>query len=132
LRTSPQFGGRINTVFSEIRYQYPNASSYHNDFAVGLQKRLSQGFLMQASYTLSKTVDDGSGVTSTGDNFVQGQRGEYAWDMKLKRGLSSFDVRHSFTSNFSYNIPSFSSAHGFMGEVLNGWQLNGILTMSSG
>ena len=132
LRTSPQFGGRINTVFSEIRYQYPNANSYHNDLALGLQKRLSQGFLMQASYTLSKTVDDGSGVTSTGDNFVQGQRGEYAWDMKLKRGLASFDVRHSFTTNFSYNIPAFSTLNGWKGVVAKGWQLNGILAMSSG
>jgi hypothetical protein len=64
-RTSPLFSGRINPTFSEIRYQYPNANSYHNDLAVGLQKRLNQGFVMQASYTLSKTVDDGSGVTST-------------------------------------------------------------------
>src|SRR5207245_973838 len=79
-RTSPLFVGRINTLFSEIRYQYPNANSYHNDLALGLQKRLNRGFLMQVAYTLSKTVDDGSGVTSTGDNFVQGQRGDYAWD----------------------------------------------------
>src|SRR5215813_15050524 len=31
LRTSPQFLGRLNTTFSEIRYQAPNANSYHND-----------------------------------------------------------------------------------------------------
>ncbi len=132
LRTSPQYVGRINQLFSEIRYQSPNANSYHNDVALGLQKRLSRGLAMQVAYTLSKTVDDGSGVTSTGDNFVQGQRGDYTWDMKLKRGLASFDVRHSFTTNFSYNIPSFTAKNGLMGEVLNGWQLNGILTMSSG
>src|SRR6058998_2228945 len=52
LRTSPQFVGRINPVFSEIRYQSPNANSYHNDLALGLQKRLSQGFFMQVAYTL--------------------------------------------------------------------------------
>jgi len=132
LRTSPQFVGRINPVFSEIRYQSPNANSYHNDVALGLQKRLNQGFVMQVAYTLSKTVDDGSGVTSTGDNFVQGQRGDYTWDMKLKRGLASFDVRHSFTTNFSYNIPSFNAKNGWKGVVVNGWQLNGILTLSSG
>src|SRR5947208_821523 len=63
VRTSPLFAGRINTTFSEIRYQFPNANSYHNDFAVGLQSRLNHGFLMQVAYTLSKTVDDGSGVT---------------------------------------------------------------------
>ena len=132
VRTSPLFAGRINTTFSEIRYQFPNANSYHNDLAVGLQSRLNHGFLMQVAYTLSKTVDDGSGVTSTGDNFVQGQRGDYAWDMTLKRGLASFDVRHSFTSNFSYNIPAFNSMNGWKGVVAKGWQLNGILTMSSG
>src|SRR5215471_1163859 len=131
-RTSPQFGGRINPTFSEIRYQSPNANSYHNDLALGLQKRLNRGFLMQVAYTLSKTVDDGSGVTSTRDNFVQSQRGEYTWDMKLKRGLASFDVRHSFTTDFSYEIPRLNALNGWTGVVVNGWQLNGILTMSSG
>src|SRR2546425_12668290 len=85
------------------------SNSYHNDLALGLQKRLNHGFLMQAAYTLSKTVDDGSGVTSTGDNFVQGQRGDYDWDMTLKRGLASFDVRHSFTTNSSYDIPALNA-----------------------
>ena len=131
LRTSPQYAGRINPTFSEIRYQAPNANSYHNDLALGLQKRLSHGFLMQSAYTFSKTVDDGSGVTSTGDNFVQGQRSDYFFDMSLKRGLASFDVRHSFTTNFSYDIPALAS-NGFAGVIAKGWQINGILTMSSG
>src|SRR5262249_2873967 len=87
---------------------------------------------MQVAYTLSKTVDDSSGVTSTGDNFVQSQRGEYTWDMKLKRGLSSFDVRHLFTTNFSYELPKLDASNGWRGVVVNGWQLNGILAMSSG
>jgi hypothetical protein len=132
LRTDPRYRGRINSVFSEIRYQYPNGNSYHNDLALGLQKRLNNGFVMQVAYTLSKTVDDGSGVTSSGDNFVQGQRGDYAWDMKLKRGLSSFDVRHSFTTNFSYAIPGFKAVNGWRGVFVKGWQVNGIVTVSSG
>jgi carboxypeptidase family protein/TonB-dependent receptor-like protein len=132
LRGTPQFQGRINPNWSEIRYQYPNANSYHNDLAAGAQKRLSHGLVMQLAYTYSKTVDDGSGVTSTGDNFVQGQRNDYAWDMKLKRGLSSFDVRHSFTSNFSYNIPAVQGWNGFKGAVGKGWQINGILSVNSG
>jgi hypothetical protein len=132
LRTSPLYRGRINPVFSEIRYQYPNGNSFHNDLALGLQKRLNNGFIMQAAYTLSKTIDDGSGVTSTGDNFVQGQRGDYAWDMTLKRGPSSFDVRHSFTTNFSYTIPAFNGVNGWRGVIVKGWQVNGILSMSSG
>src|SRR5262249_23765910 len=81
--------------------------------------------------SLHVVVDDRSGVTSTGDNFVQSQRGEYTWDMKLKRRLASFDVRHSFTTNFSYEIPRLSSLNGWTGVVVNGWQLNGILQMSS-
>ncbi len=132
LRTDPRYRGRLNPVFSEIRYQYPNGNSFHNDLAMGLQKRLNNGFIMQAAYTFSKTIDDGSGVTSSGDNFVQGQRGDYAWDMKLKRGPSSFDIRHSFTTNFSYAIPAFKGMNGWRGEILKGWQLNGIFTASSG
>jgi len=132
VRTSPLYQGRINPGFSEIRYQYPNANSFHHDLAFGAQKRLSHGFLMQVAYTLSKTVDDGSGVTSTGDNFVQSQRGDYAWDMNLKRGLSSFDVRNNFSTNFSYNIPSSQSWSGAKALLGKGWQLNGIVTVNSG
>ena len=124
--------GRINPGFSEIRYQYPNGNSFHNDLAIGAQKRLNHGFLMQLAYTYSKTVDDGSGVTSTGDNFVQSQRGDTAWDMKLKRGLSSFDVRNSFTTNFSYTLPASKDWSGLKGVLGKGWQMNGILTISSG
>lgn len=37
--------------------------------------------------TFSKVIDQGSGVTSGRDELPQSQRGIYAWDMHLKRGL---------------------------------------------
>src|SRR5262245_66519224 len=52
--------------------------------------------------------------------------------MSLKRGLASFDVRHNFTTNFSYDIPALTTGGGAKGTILNGWQINGILTLSSG
>jgi hypothetical protein len=52
--------------------------------------------------------------------------------MTLKRGLASFDVRHSFNTNFSYEIPAFNAVNGWKGVLAKGWQLNGILTMTSG
>src|SRR5204863_4762243 len=49
-----------------------------------------------------------------------------------ERGLSAFDQRHVFTSNFLYELPWQRAQHGFTGHVLGGWQLNGIVRLGSG
>ena len=53
---------------------------------------LANGLQLGSTFTYSKTEDEGSGVTSGGDELPQSQRGIYAWDMHLKRGPSV--VRH--------------------------------------
>jgi len=122
----------INPRFNDIRLQSPNANSFHHDLAFGLVKRLSQGLQAQVAYTFSKTIDQFSGLTNSGDNLAQTQRGIYGWDMHLARGLAQFDIRNSLVTNFSYE-PSFAAnTTGIAGMLAKGWQLNGILTLSDG
>lgn len=46
----------------------------------------------------------------------------------LEYGASDFDIRHRFTLSATYNIPGIKG----YGQILQGWQLNGILTLQSG
>jgi hypothetical protein len=121
----------INPNFGEMRTQSSNANSYFHGLAVGVQKRMSRGFQFQLAYNFSKSIDQGSGVTSGGDELPQGQRGIYYWDMEMKKGPSGFDIRNTFTTNFTYEFPT-QNMTGLAGLLAGGWQLNGILTLTDG
>jgi hypothetical protein len=107
------------------------ADSYFHGLAVGLQQRITHGLQFQLAYNFSKSIDTGSGVTSNGENFSQGQRGVWYWDMSSKRGLSSFDQRNTISANFSYELPG-KDLKGFKGAAFGGWQMNGIVTLTDG
>jgi hypothetical protein len=123
--------GFINPAFGEVRTQSPNANSYFHGLALGVQKRMSRGFQFQASYNFSKSIDQGSGVTSNGEEFAQSQRGIYYWDMYMKRGLSAFDRRNTFTLNYTWEMPGRDWT-GWRRAALGGWTMNGILTLMDG
>jgi hypothetical protein len=130
--------GRPNPNFDRIRSRFPAASSFYNSLQVNAQKRLSQGLQFGASYTFSKSVDDISGNQTAGDTDSGPNSLTFVHDRKFKRGLSSFDVRHLFTFNETYELPigpgkAFGSGlSGAAEKILSGWQLGGILTLRSG
>jgi hypothetical protein len=122
---------RINPNFSELRMDVPDGVSYFHGLNAGLQKRLAHGLQLQLAYNFSKTIDGGSGVSSGGDMLLESQRDIYYWDVEMKKGLSQFDIRHSFTSNFTYDLPG-EQLTGLAGVLGRGWQVNGIVTLSAG
>jgi hypothetical protein len=124
--------GLIFPSFGEMRIQYANADLWYKGMSLGLHKRLDRGFQMQMAFTLSKAEDEGSGVTSGGDELPQSQRGIYAWDMDLKKGPSAYDVRKAFSTSLSYELPFGQSASGLAGVLARGWQVNGIITLTDG
>ena len=121
----------INPNFGEVRTQNSNGNSFFSGLAVGVQKRMSRGLQVQMAYNYSKSTDQGSGVTSGGDELPDGQRGIYYWDINLKKQLSGFDIRNTFSMNFSYELPT-ENLTGLAGAVAGGWQLTGILTLTDG
>jgi hypothetical protein len=82
------------------------------------------------TYTYAKSIDEGSGLSS-GDNLYGTVRTNY-WDPLMNRGLSQFDLRHNFATNFTYNIPLAENLTGMAGALAKGWQVNGIVSVSSG
>jgi hypothetical protein len=118
---------------------YWDGNSFYNSFRLGLRKRFSQGFQFQSSYTYGRAVDessntanfDSAGATSSGIT-------NSPFDHKLDRGLASFDVRHHFTLNATFELPFGSgkplgnSLQGVVGKLISGWKLSPIVRLSSG
>lgn len=128
----PAGAGLINPNFGEMRIQYANADLWYNGGTASVQRRLSDGLQLGATFTYSKSIDEGSGVTSGGDELPQGQRGIYAWDMHLKRGPSAYDIRKVFSGNLSYELPFGRNLTGIAAVLGKGWQINSIITLSDG
>lgn len=103
--------------------------SNYNALNLKLTKRFSRGLNVLAGYTWSKSIDDASGIrTSGGDQSIA----KWDWNLKDERGLSQFDTRHRFVASAIYEVPFFDGAPAVAKRVLGGWQASGIFTQSSG
>lgn len=121
----------LNPSFNNIWVIAPRGSSFYHGLNLSVQRRLTAGLQMQASYNYSKNIDFGAGSTNQGDGLPQNQRIDLYWQHGRMKGLSLIDVRHNFVSSFTYDLPR-TSFTGVLGAVVNGWQTNGVLTLSGG
>ncbi|HEX2061633.1 MAG TPA: hypothetical protein VHK90_12910, partial [Thermoanaerobaculia bacterium] len=103
-------------------------SSYHAgqlEFETGVMR----GFQGRVTYTYSKAIDSGSEATASGQGDINIFPPEYE---HYKRGLSRFDTRHRATASASYQLPFYRDRGGFLGAVLGGWQVSGVMRFASG
>ncbi len=105
------------------------SSSWYHAGQLEWESGVYGGFNARATYTFSKTIDEGSEATfvGTGDTNIFPDNDEY------KRGLSRFDTRHRFTFSGSYALPFFNdSNNGFLKSALGGWQVSTVVRLASG
>jgi hypothetical protein len=122
---------RRNPNFANIRYKVADAESSYDSFQLGVIARPASGAQVQLSYTLGTSTDDGSAALGRLE-FSNGQaRTVDPYNVKLNRGPSDFDVRHSLSINFTWALP-FEGGAGLRRTLVAGWQLNGIFTALSG
>jgi len=102
--------------------------------SVKLEKRYSSGLQFLTSYTWSHALADSntplSGSSNLGTPDPLNHASEYS--------SASWDIRHSLTTSFNYNLP-FGKGKKFGGGmnraadlIVGGWQANGILTFRTG
>jgi len=120
------------STVSNFVYQTTGANSILNAMNVVVTRRFSHGFNITNSYTLSKSIDDASGIGG-GLTVAQNDLNLYA-----ERSRSSFDQRHSFNSNFGYELPIGANRMFFAGSstkiqnFIAGWSFNGTFGLGSG
>ncbi len=123
--------GRRNPNFAGVWQRVTDAESFYDSLQLGIQKRFSQGWRVQASYTLSESTDDSSGINSQDFSNVV-QYGLDWYDPEFDRGLSAFHAKHNLTMNGTWELPFFGSKTGVTGALLKGWSINNITTLRSG
>jgi len=121
---------RRNTAWSGIRYYETNGNSIYNAVTVTLRRQLLKGFEGQVFYTYSKATDNSTNA-SAADSVRAPNTIMDPFDRNRDWGLAEIDVRNAFNATFSYLLP-FKVGQKALGEVVNGWTLNGIATLSSG
>lgn len=119
-----------NPIVSSDRRTRTDGMSFYNALLVSVQKRFSDGFHVQGSYTWSKAIDEGSSVFSA--SLTGGHNSPDLYDHTRQRGLALFDVRHNFVVNYLWDLPWGRELTGAAAALLHGWRLGGILTMQSG
>lgn len=126
---SPGNPVRRNPNFSRIRYRTWDARSFYNSFQASVMRYFRAGLQFQGSYTYAKSIDEASAEMGRLE-FNNGQaRTSDPFDRRRDRALSSFDVRHNLVANAIWDVPWRSRRAGLL---INGWQLNGIVTLSGG
>lgn len=135
------FNRQINTVdrvtglrpyapaFGEFRYFDTSEVTRYHAWQTTVQKRFSDGFLVNANYTLGKSTSYGDADLST---LAAPQDPD---DLEAERGPSSYDIRHRFASDFLYELPLSRWWHtdGFGKRLLlAGWQVGGVFRAQSG
>ena len=129
---------RPNPNFDDLRYRFPGADSAYNALQITLNRRFDAGLQFRASYALAKSIDDTSGSQTAGDVSASTNWVPYFYDIKLKRGLSGFNVTHNVSFNATYELPFGpgrkygSDMAGFTAGLLSGWQVSGIVALVSG
>ncbi len=128
----PSTATRRNTKFDTVRTIFQGFSSNYNSMNLALSRRFSNGLQFQTSYTFGKALDNRSG-TSGRQEYSNGQARTFdPYNLNLDRGRADFDVRHSFVANATYDLPFGKGRTGAARQLLAGWQLNTIVTISSG
>lgn len=99
--------------------------SAYNALQVHVEKRFSHGFQAGFSYTFSRSFDEQSalGLYYNGNN-PQDLRGGY--------GPSDFDRTHVFNIDYHYELPKFASPSTVEGKFVDGWSVQGLITLESG
>lgn len=112
------------------------AQSNYNAGSVKLTQRFSKGFTALAGYTYSKSLDDSPGVNPTNGNISALRLPQTGYCVRCEYGPSEFDANHRFVASVLYELPFGRGKqflnHGIASAFLGGWQLNSIVTKSSG
>jgi hypothetical protein len=117
---------RRNPAWGAIDFRTSGGESTYHALQTMVQKRFSNNYQLQASYTLSK-VEDNTQAQLGADVNNTSVYTHNPYDRDADRTRADFDVRHVFTSNFVWNLPGREDH-----PLLDGWQLNGILAVRSG
>ncbi|HEX6731421.1 MAG TPA: hypothetical protein VF074_15460, partial [Pyrinomonadaceae bacterium] len=135
--TAPFFG--FNNLF---RFLDPSANSIRHAGYVDVRRRVGQGLTFTANYTYGKSIDDASDASPDTRTLTTpttlGQQVSYGVPRNSDRAISTFDIKHNFSSTFVYDLPFgkgrqfLADSSGLVDSVLGGWSVSGLIRLQGG
>jgi hypothetical protein len=121
-----------NPAWADIDYwDFANNSFYHG-LQLAARKRFSDGLQFQMSYTFGRSVDSASSINQSDVQENTSKTPQDAYNVAgTNQGLSDHHVQNHFSFNFSYELP-ISGLSGASKALLEGWQVNGIISLNTG
>jgi hypothetical protein len=129
-------GAQYNTApglpypgFHSINLSTNEANSHYNGLQLDLTSHI-RDLTLRAYYTLSRTIDSTNAASGGGD---LGTVSNPYLGWKYDNGPGGFDRTNNGAVNFIYDIPFLrNSVHRFLKSAIGGWEVSGIITMTSG
>lgn len=108
----------VNPNFQTVIVNDNSATSDYHALQLKFQRRLSRGLQALASYSWSHSIDiastDAANNRTTPDTIA---------NPEIDRGNSDFDIRHSFTTGVTYDLP-FPGSQRLLKLILSGWSVD--------
>ena len=124
-------GGNVDLRVPYIGYSSESESyeaegiSAYNALQAHVEKRMSHGLQIGASYTYSHSLDEQSALGL----FYNGNNPD---NVKSAYGNSDFDRTHVINFTYLYRLPNFYGENTFKGRFTDGWAISGLTVLQSG
>jgi hypothetical protein len=120
-------------LFSTVQQDLQDINANYNSMQLTAEKRMSQGLMILASYTWSKSLDDlppRAGVTGFDTSSA------LPWDdpnrHRFDYGPSEFDHTHRFVASYIWQMPGLKGKSSLVRAVFGDWQFTGLVQAQTG
>jgi hypothetical protein len=120
----------VNPQYSSVSMLDNLGNSTYHSLQMQFTKRLTSGFTNTTTWTWSKSLGDSD--TDAGATYRDPTR------RNIEKSLLGFDRAHQITSNGTYELPFglghqlLGNAPGWVQQIVNKWQLGGIMNFNTG
>jgi hypothetical protein len=118
-RPYQNFGSILNAV--------SNSNSSYHGLQTSVERRVSQSFSVEASYTWSKSMD----IASADQEVGQGSS-IIPTSLAANHSVSNFDIPHRFVTSFVWVLPKLKGNGALVRNTVGGWEATGLFTVQSG
>ena len=119
---TPAMGGNANFTYLDVVTN--QGYSNYNALQAQFKQHPWHGLQLITSYTWSHAIDNGSSV-----NLPNPYNNVYS--PALDRGDSDFDIRHSFSTALSYEVPGSHGGNRALRALTNGWAADSLFRANS-
>jgi hypothetical protein len=118
-------GGLTNTITADM----PFGGSNYNGLQTQLTRRFQRGWLLNASYTYSRTFDDSTADFNS--TALNPRRPQDSQNLRAEYSRSALDRPHRLTLVALYDVPYFKNSNFFLKNFVGNLQLSPVYTFQS-